>query len=481
MITYADGDSERDTNNDLRSDLQRRSTDDHDDHTTDDYTDDQTDLDENFNPDDEGHYDVIDDEGDETTDDHDEETTDDDMTEAPDLLRCGRGDVDPEEVLRIDHEVARRLAMRQRRAANQGMNEITTIPVYFHLIMNDRGDGLISNARINKQISVLNQAFSGSTRLNNKPEGETRFRFDLRDIYTHTNTSWHRNCEYDAFQILSSVRVGDSTSLNIVSCVNLGEKLGYGSFPAYYEYDPMEDGIVIKSSAVAFVNGGGRYGKGDTAVHEVGHWLGLHHTFNGVTKNNNGRILGCDGDGDFVDDTPAHYKNFACVRSNTCPGGGSDPIHNFMNYTDDSCIRSFSDGQIQRMRDQWSAFRQLNEPGPNPHDHQSERPIGKITRVKRDHVKGFAFDLDLGVGPARVRVFVDNVEVAEGVANLQMAKAPKGHREVGKFHGFHLNIPRMSRGVHLVKVLIEDYDATGQVIRIDGTVLGPRRVRYQRR
>jgi Pregnancy-associated plasma protein-A len=94
---------------------------------------------------------------------------------------------------------------------------------------------------------------------------------------------------------------------------------------------------------------GQQFSLGKTATHETGHWLGLLHTFQG----------GCNNKGDCVAATPD--ERFPASGSpeglDTCPAPGNDPIHNYMDYSDDSCYDQFTQGQAERMHNFYAYFR----------------------------------------------------------------------------------------------------------------------------
>ena len=236
-------------------------------------------------------------------------------------------------------------AARSSDLAREGAAEATggVINVYFHVINSGSSisQGNVPDSMIADQMGVLQNAFAS-----------TGWAFNLVATTRTTNSTWFNGCYNSTteMQIKNALRQGTADDLNIYSCNPSNGILGYATFPSGYASNPKRDGVVILHSSMP----GGTaapYNLGDTGTHEVGHWMGLYHTFQG----------GCNGGGDQVSDTPAERS-----AAYGCPSGrdscrnkpGLDPIENFMDYTDDFCMWQFSSGQDARMDAQWTTYRQ---------------------------------------------------------------------------------------------------------------------------
>ena len=223
------------------------------------------------------------------------------------------------------------------------------IPVVFHVIRSGTAvsQGNLSDATVAAQVGQLNKAFRGRE---SGPGVRTGFKFTLSQTTRTTNADWF-NLSYggsDEIAMKNTLRQGGAGTLNLYSARLSGGLLGWATFPSGYAGNPDYDGVVILDKSVP---GGSAapYNDGDTGTHEVGHWLGLFHTFQG----------GCGGSGDQVADTaPESSPAFGCPAGrDTCSGGGVDPIKNYMDYTDDDCMDMYTLGQKQRMKAQYAAFR----------------------------------------------------------------------------------------------------------------------------
>ena len=209
------------------------------------------------------------------------------------------------------------------------------IPVRFHVVYKvSRGvtTGNIPQSWITNQISVLNAAYAG-----------TGFSFTLASTDRTQNNTWFTGCYTTSRekQMKQALTIDPAHNLNIYTCSPSGGILGWAYFPNSYAESSYWHGVVLLYNSLP---GGSAapYNLGDTATHEVGHYLGLYHTFQG----------GCTSPGDSVSDTPYEASAaFGCPAGrDTCSSAGVDPIYNFMDYTDDACMYQFTSGQVSRMQ-----------------------------------------------------------------------------------------------------------------------------------
>lgn len=259
--------------------------------------------------------------------------------------RCASKNFAPDEIDEIDAKLKLDQNMAKAAGTFAGVTG-GTIPVYWHVINNGSTAALgnISDAQIASQISVLNSAYAS-----------TGWSFNLVSTNRTTNASWYTATPGSTAetQMKNALRMGSAQHLNIYSNNMGGGLLGWATFPSDYASKPKMDGVVILFSSLP---GGSAapYNLGDTATHEIGHWMGLYHTFQGGCAKN------ATTGGDQVADTPAEKSAaFGCpVGRNSCTAiAGSDPITNFMDYTDDSCMNTFSAGQDARMDSMYSTYR----------------------------------------------------------------------------------------------------------------------------
>jgi hypothetical protein len=227
---------------------------------------------------------------------------------------------------------------------------VVTIPVYWHIVTKTDGTGDVS-ALVPAQMQVLNDAYAGS-----------RFAFATQSVRVIANDTWYAAALGSAEEaaMKTALRRGGPDALNIYT-TNGDVYLGWATPAFYYKFFPSYDGVVLWWAAMPGTGLSGTaneepdgvltYDQGDTGTHEVGHWLGLAHTFAG----------GCTHPGDSIKDTPTEAEpQFFCVQRDSCVGQpfpGTDPITNFMDYVDDVCMDNFTSDQTKRMRKHWHAFR----------------------------------------------------------------------------------------------------------------------------
>ena len=239
-------------------------------------------------------------------------------------------------------------------------NEIISIPVVVHLLFNTNEQN-ITDEQIRSQIDVLNRDYRMmNTDAINTPSAFKPFAADTRIMFClaqvaqdgrstkgiirkYTSKEFFLGDDGMKYSAAGGDDAWDSKKyLNIWVCALFGRSLGYATPPG----GPADkDGVVINYDV--FGNTGfvrAPYDKGRTATHEIGHWLGLKHTWGDA-----------DCGSDDVYDTPRQQgSNFGCPsfpHTTSCSETvNGDMFMNFMDFTDDACMNMFTTGQKMKMR-----------------------------------------------------------------------------------------------------------------------------------
>lgn len=229
-----------------------------------------------------------------------------------------------------------------------GLAEPVRVPTRIHVVSRSDQRGAVSDAVLEEQMRMLNAAY--------RP---MRIVFQLTLTTREANDDWFdevAESEVDS-QFMRKINIRGGSDLLLVvrqprSIVDgkVKEVLGYAHLPsniANGKVPRMFDAVVLDWKSLP--RGEPTTGLGNTTIHEVGHWLGLLHTFEPGTTNAGQVGDGCDPVGDGIDDTNAQrFAVFACDKvSDTCPAPGRDPLANYMGYGYDSCTSELTPDQSE--------------------------------------------------------------------------------------------------------------------------------------
>lgn len=234
------------------------------------------------------------------------------------------------------------------------------IPVVVHVIMNPAGQGNLSAALVQSQITVLNEDYRAIAGTPGGGGTDARIEFYLATLDPNgqpttgitysTNYTWFN----DGGSYWTTLAWDTHRYLNIYTN-SAGGALGY--VPNLPQVGGLvgttADRVVIAWDAFGRpALGGAQYGQGRSATHEVGHYLGLYHPFDGGCGTSS-----CYTTGDLICDTNAEASARYGCPTTAVSCGTPDPVHNYLDYTDDSCMTGFTPEQVRRMRCTLQSYR----------------------------------------------------------------------------------------------------------------------------
>ncbi len=265
--------------------------------------------------------------------------------------------------------------MKQQQAEGKMQQTVLTIPIIFHIFTSGSGATNVAASHIQHQVDQLNLDYGNLSGSSYAVAANTQIQFCLALVDESGNTlaepGIERITSYGAGPFadtdfengMKAATIWDPTQYFNVWVANLsGGLLGYAQFPSSSGLSGLSsnggsantDGVVILHTSLGSVanpnSAGGVYGMGRTLTHESGHWLGLRHIWGDG---------GCSVD-DFCNDTPkSDASNFGCPNTNSCTDSYGSPwptanpvdmVENYMDYTDDSCMDTYTADQATRIQ-----------------------------------------------------------------------------------------------------------------------------------
>ncbi|CAG7993963.1 unnamed protein product [Penicillium salamii] len=261
-------------------------------------------------------------------------------------------------------EIGRQKSAAAASANTQARKAPIEIETWFHIVSSESESSQVTDDMADAQLSILQQSYQDSD-----------ISFRLEGVTRHVNDEWARNGDDVAMK--TALRKGTYRTLNVYFQTNLqaapgqsgralgtrgdlaSSVLGFCTLPdpAINASSPASQYVKDGCNILAKTMPGGSldlYNRGGTAIHEIGHWNGLLHTFQGES-------CSADNPGDYISDTPQQSTpTDGCpAHKDSCPDSpGADAVHDFMDYSSDVCYESFTPGQGERMRSMWSSMRE---------------------------------------------------------------------------------------------------------------------------
>ena len=285
--------------------------------------------------------------------------------------RCGSAPRDPA-LLDAMQLVAASDCTLNSTKINQDYNDSRTfvIPVVFHVIKKTDGTGDISPALLQSQIEILNQDFNAMANTPGAQGTNAKLQFTLAKLdpmgnpttgfeVVTNNTYFNDPGSGGTNSMKRALKWDPAHYLNVyTNDAGGGGTLGYSTFPAE-DAGGAEDGVDLNWEYVGRnPPGGAPYDMGRTATHEIGHYLGLFHTFQSGCGSASAPYTSGDLIGDTVRESQANYG--CSPVSSGC--GGMSPIENFMDYSEDACMTKFTPEQVNRIRCSIVNYRWINTP-----------------------------------------------------------------------------------------------------------------------
>ncbi len=259
-------------------------------------------------------------------------------------------------IKQFNADLARELMATKTASKTRGGQII--IPVVVHIVWNTNDDN-VSDAVVASQIDILNKDFNAKNAdldkvpnafkkliatqgisfcLANKDTNGLPTTGIIRTKTTVKNIGLTRN--------LFETKLGGSNNWNPDKYLNIWVAktsdyiTGIGSYPNLV---PLNESGVIVHPRYFGKNATSKFGLGRVAVHEIGHYFGLFHTW----SEQNDTICATNDD---VDDTPPQLSAYVgCPTYPQYSCNTSSLFMNYMDYVNDPCMVMFTEGQMQRM------------------------------------------------------------------------------------------------------------------------------------